>query len=41
MQCDMLSDVIATGELSLEFPESNKQERGGILADGRFTLFLA
>ena len=31
----MLTSALSTGELSLEFPESNKQERGGILADGR------
>lgn len=39
-QCHMLKCVIAIGELSLEFPESNKQERGGILADGKLDLLM-
>ena len=27
-----------SGELSLEFPEANSQERGGILADGKSSI---
>lgn len=26
---------VVIGDLSLEFPEANTQERGGILADGK------
>lgn len=30
--------TVLIGELSLEFPEANSQERGGILADGMSRL---